>query len=345
MQSREFSFSAVEQALRAADTVYAVGLTPLNNSGADVSAFLAVQGDMLTVATVADGVTPSQLHVQHVHGRFDADGNPIDSVAPTIAADADGDGFVEVAEGLPSYGDIILPLEEQTDGLSNGPVADAGGSIRFLADYDLTDDSLFLNPLSGTQYEGSDLFPLEAREVVMHGLEVNEAGVGAGTAGEVDGTTGYKITLPIAAGEIEQVDLDEALAMLADAQGTGFDGTASGVGAIALGDASSATGVDALAIGDEAFASGNSTTAVGGESVADGIAATAFGWRADAEGERAHAFGHISEADGDFALAVGEAAKAGSANATAIGNGASATGVDALAIGDMAAASGNSTTA
>ena len=38
------------------------------------------------------------------------------------------------------------------------------------------------------------------RELVIHGLTVPE-GAGAGTPGEVDGTAGYKLVLPVASGE------------------------------------------------------------------------------------------------------------------------------------------------
>jgi hypothetical protein len=56
---------------------------------------------------------------------------------------------------------------------------------------------------SGTQ--------LELREVVIHGLTV--PAVGAGTPGEVDGSAGYKVVLPVAGGEIHAVgsSSDDAL--------------------------------------------------------------------------------------------------------------------------------------
>ena len=44
---------------------------------------------------------------------------------------------------------------------------------------------------------------LELREIVIHGLTV--PAVGSGTPGEVDGTAGYKVVVPVAGGEIHGV--------------------------------------------------------------------------------------------------------------------------------------------
>ena len=341
-------FNQLQSTLNNANFVYTADLTALNGSGVQATAFLAVEGTTLTVATVARGLTPDQLHIQHIHGRFDEDGNPIDSAAPTIFNDTDRDGYVEVLEGLAAYGDVLLSLEDLSDGTHNDPVANSAGEMLTIRSYDLTDDSNFFSTVSGADYTAADLMPLPLREIVIHGAEVPE-GVGAGTDGAIDGTGGYKATLPVAAGSIEASSLDGALAKLETLGGgdrliEGDGAVADPVGGIAFGDDASALGADAIAIGDEASASGASTTAVGGESDAIGTAATAFGWRASAEGERAHAFGHLADADGDFSLAIGEAAAAGSDNATAIGNAASAAGRDALAIGDNATATGGPST-
>ena len=52
---------------------------------------------------------------------------------------------------------------------------------------------------------------LSRREIVLHGTSVLE-GHGQGTAGEVDGTAGYKLVLPIASGEIRELSYKNALA-------------------------------------------------------------------------------------------------------------------------------------
>jgi hypothetical protein len=62
------------------------------------------------------------------------------------------------------------------------------------------------------------ILPLDAKVMVIHGMSI-PAGPGAGTAGEVDGTAGYKAGLPVAAGEIHDVkdrdDIRDALREIA----------------------------------------------------------------------------------------------------------------------------------
>lgn len=181
---------------------YRANLTTLNNSGVTGYALFEVNPvtRMLSVEVNASGLEPNMDHLMHLHGLIGGDGtsgNPaVDSQTPTLADDADGDGFVEVFEGLPQYGDIILTLGTQT-----APT----GSFNYSATFDLDDDSLFGSPVGAMMdYVGDDLLPLEFREIVIHGLSV-DGSAGAGTDGEVDGTAGYKLVLPVAAGEIYQV--------------------------------------------------------------------------------------------------------------------------------------------
>jgi hypothetical protein len=62
--------------------------------------------------------------------------------------------------------------------------------------------------------------PLDLREIVIHGLELPHDGSGLGAPGspppdEADGTAGYKIVLPVAAGEIQDSHGNSALAQFA----------------------------------------------------------------------------------------------------------------------------------
>lgn len=192
-------------AVAANASTFKADLTELNNSGVSGTALLQVFRNASTgtptslrVTINATGLEPNMLHVQHIHGRFSGpgvgEGTPIDSLTPPLSADTDGDGFVEVGEGVPFYGPIILNLS------SGGQFPTApDGTIAFTETYDLSDDS----PFSG-DFTADDLFPLNFREIVIHGLSV-PAGVGAGTGGEVNGTGGYLAPLPVAAGEIQSV--------------------------------------------------------------------------------------------------------------------------------------------
>lgn len=188
-----FSSAAAQAASFKAD------LGALSGSGVTGTALINLSDDhkTLTVTTNATGLEPNQDHVQHIHGLFSPAGAIADSMSPTLANDADGDGFVELAEGGPVYGPIVLPLET-----INTP----DGNASVTTTYDLTDPSIFgSNRDTGVPFTAADLMPLTFREVVIHGRSV-DAGIGAGTPNEVDGTGGYLAVLPVAAGEIEAVD-------------------------------------------------------------------------------------------------------------------------------------------
>ncbi|RAK09477.1 hypothetical protein ATI53_106714 [Salipiger aestuarii] len=209
----------------------------------------------------ATGVTPDQVHAQHIHGLFDGDGAAVDSVTPTLADDANKDGMVEVLEGVGQYGDVLPPLDDDGE----MPTVSGWGTYTFIQSYDLDDDSLFGSPVTGNDYTSDDILPLALREIVIHGIDVPD-GIGAGTGNDVDGgTNGYTGILPTAAGEIERAGLSSALS-LADRQkaavganlfyGTGaqtFEGT--------VGDdrVSGGAGIDSLS-GDD-----DSRIALGGD--------------------------------------------------------------------------------
>lgn len=189
-------------------TYYTVDIQPLNGSNVTGNAVLTVDSDAntLTVNVSAFNLEPNQDHLMHIHGLFDMGGAATDSTTPTLANDTDGDGYVEVLEGLTSYGDILLPLATQTA---------PDGSFNYVETFDLGDDSLFFSPVSGNDYAASDIFPLNFRELVIHGQTV-ASGEGAGTDGEVNGAGGYIPVLPIAAGEIIGAPIPEpgSLALL-----------------------------------------------------------------------------------------------------------------------------------
>ena len=108
---------------------FTVQLRPLNDSGVSGTATVRVGDDgAFTVALNATGLDATG-HPQHIHGSAMAV-----SSCPTAAADANGDGFVDVMEGAPSYGGILLPLDDdisnQTPNASGFP---QGTSISYSA--------------------------------------------------------------------------------------------------------------------------------------------------------------------------------------------------------------------
>ena len=145
---------------------YTADIMSLNNSGVMGTATLMLDGDMLTVHIQASGLEPGMIHPQHIHGFKDSNKN---AVCPPMSADMDGDGLIELAEGLPFYGPILLPLQPF-------PVA-PDGTIDYKQTFDISDKTVLL--------------PLQNNVIVLHGMTVD---------GE------YVATLPVACGEIKPMN-------------------------------------------------------------------------------------------------------------------------------------------
>jgi Ca2+-binding RTX toxin-like protein len=161
-------------------------LEAMNGSGVSGTVTATLSGTQLQVAVQATGLEPDQIHPILVNGLTDAEGHPLN--ASLNAVDSDADGFIELGESAKSMGTALLAVT--TD--QQFPTAGSDGSLSFTATYDLS------NLPEGV--EASDLFPLDLRAVQIHGLTTT-ASDGAMTGGEVDGTAGYKLTLPVAGAE------------------------------------------------------------------------------------------------------------------------------------------------
>ncbi len=97
-------------------SVYEGQLWPLNDSGATGSVEITVSDDGETMAVELDatGFNLDGPHAIHLHGIVDGE-DVMASVCPTAADDADGDGVVDVVEGVPRYGTVQVSLTTEGD--------------------------------------------------------------------------------------------------------------------------------------------------------------------------------------------------------------------------------------
>jgi hypothetical protein len=157
-------------------------------------AYFRVVNGMLTAQVDMSGTEPAAtpfpegIHPQHIHAA---------DRCPTAAADANGDGIVDVIEGLPYYGPILVPLDgDISNGTSEVPTFPFGAGDRGTYHYEA---SALLATLE--QALGEPL-NLPVRHVVVHGIDLSTP-----LPASVQSLPGLpaQVTLPIACGEIREV--------------------------------------------------------------------------------------------------------------------------------------------
>ena len=167
-----------EKRANAANTkMYTADLAMLNESGVSGTAEITLTRNEITVKIQATGLEPNKLHPQHIHGFIE---NRRNATCPPPSADTNGDGIIDLVEGLPFYGPIIQDLYVPID---TYPMA-VDGDI----DYERTKtlgETEFVEEGQVATY--SELRPLQNRTIVLHGMTVD---------GE------YVATLPVACGQI-----------------------------------------------------------------------------------------------------------------------------------------------
>ena len=180
--------------------MFVAHLKPLNNSGVTGTAYIKYSMDgMFQVITMAENVAANKPHPQHIHG-FTPDGDMPnkDATCPPESAAGD-DGLLTLPEGLPFYGPILIPFDDELVPLSSGafPVANRRSSLSY-AEYVATEELIkaFDAAYDGTQTE-ADLKLLN-RVVVLHGAYVKNNKI----VPRHESGAQYIATLPIACGEI-----------------------------------------------------------------------------------------------------------------------------------------------
>lgn len=162
------------------------------------TATLSIRNGQLQAEVRVDGAPSEIVHVQHIHAA---------EKCPTLSDDANGDGFLDVVEGLPSYGPILLALDGDLTDHDGGseffPMADSEGSYHYMESADLT--QIMMDLMSEERGDNPVLemlqgpLNLSGRTIVVHGVpEEVELPL------SVESIAGLpaQATLPIACGEL-----------------------------------------------------------------------------------------------------------------------------------------------
>jgi Ca2+-binding RTX toxin-like protein len=142
---------------------------------------VAVDSGGVHVQMDVTGLEPGHTHLVELHGS-----SARASIGLTQALDPDHDGFVESGEANQAAGPSLV----------GAAVASPDGSVHLTQTVTM---SQLANLLGGGN--AALLLPLDFRSVEITGMSV-PAGTGAGTSGEVDGSGGFKMTLPVASAEL-----------------------------------------------------------------------------------------------------------------------------------------------
>jgi hypothetical protein len=175
--------------------LFRADLNPLNRSGDNGVAKLALEGRKLTTKINSHGMAPKLPHAQHIHGFKQAL-----SECPTLAADDNGDRLVNTVEGLPSYGPIRVSFTTRGDtsaasglAVSRFPVANPGGALHYKRTFSV--------PQGVSQNLGK-------MAIVQHGVDLNHNGrydFKAAGKSELDPSLPQEATIPANCGLIDRV--------------------------------------------------------------------------------------------------------------------------------------------
>lgn len=208
-------------------STYTATLSELNGSGAGGTATVELNDDasQATITVNSTGLSEGLPHAQHIHGELGTANQ-----CPTPDADSNGDGVVDVAEGLPSYGGIQVSLNTTGD-----TSADSGLAVdRFPVG-----NESYSRTIDISEDVSSELTNLH---IVVHGVDENGDGEYNGEAkSSLDDSLPREATLPASCGQ---------LALTSAASG----GVATGAGGAS--DTSSTTPMVALGLAGAAVAGG-----------------------------------------------------------------------------------------
>lgn len=183
------------------DAAYVAHLSPLNTTvtgqAATGEAKFTIKGDRLTITVHAQGVSPNITHWQHLHGFTDARS----AACPTNAADANGDGIIDLIETAPMAEMTMVPLHDDPVSMEiprdTYPKASAKDELQYRKTVSLS----ALQEAFAKKFPGQKL-DLDRRVLMMHGVP-SATKLPASVASL--GTIPTQVTLPIACGKITRL--------------------------------------------------------------------------------------------------------------------------------------------
>jgi Cu/Zn superoxide dismutase len=159
---------------------FSVDLAKVNSDGTG-HVDLSEHGTQLMVHLTVNGVDGG-VHLAHIHGIKQAMNE-----CPSLAADADGNGLIDFAEGLPSYGPVQVTLSNGTN--------DRGTSLDWTRRFTHLDNGDGI----------ASLGPLDQYAIVVHGVDLNGDGVATNPDADGNGApdpAGNEISMPALCGVI-----------------------------------------------------------------------------------------------------------------------------------------------
>jgi len=183
------------------NAAYVAHLSALNTTVTGLKAVgeatFTMKGDSLTIAVNASGLPKDIEHWQHFHGFTDGR----QATCPAKAADANGDGIIDVVETGVAAGTTMVPFSGDPVSMDvphgTYPRASATGTLQYKQTVSLS----ALQAAFAKTFDGQKL-DLDRRVVFIHGIPAaSKLPASVASLGPIPA----QVTLPIACGKITRV--------------------------------------------------------------------------------------------------------------------------------------------
>jgi hypothetical protein len=183
------------------NAAYVAHLSALNTTVTGLKtvgeATFTIKGDSLTIAVNASGLPKDIEHWQHFHGFTDGR----QATCPAKAADANGDGIIDVVETGVAAGTTMVPFSGDPVSMDvphgTYPRASATGTLQYKETVSLS----ALQTAFAKTFDGQKL-DLDRRVVFIHGIPAaSKLQASVASLGPIPA----QVTLPIACGKITRV--------------------------------------------------------------------------------------------------------------------------------------------